>query len=69
MLVTESVPAHAVGTALTVQVSLGFLLTTLTIQAVPPMVAWLGWPWAFVMLAMGPALGIGAIRRLQRLAP
>ncbi len=67
VMVTESVPAHAVGTALTVQVCLGFLLTTLTIQAVPPVVARLGWEWAFVMLAIGPVLGIGAIRRLQRL--
>ena len=31
VLVTESVPPHAVGTALTVQVCLGFLLTTITI--------------------------------------
>ncbi len=68
VLVTESVPAHAVGTALTVQVSLGFLLTTLTIQAVPPVVARLGWEGAFAMLAIGPALGILAIRRL-RLVP
>jgi len=34
-LVTESVPAHTVGTALTVQTSLGFLLTMLPIQLVP----------------------------------
>lgn len=66
VLVTESVPPHAVGTALTVQVCLGFLLTTLTIQLVPPVVEAAGWPWAFVMLAIGPALGIVAIRRLQR---
>ena len=69
VLATESVPAYAVGTALTVQVCLGFLLTTLTIQAVPPVVSWLGWQWAFVMLAIGPAGGIAAIRRLQRLQP
>ena len=66
VLVTESVPAHAVGTALTVQVSLGFLLTTLTIQAVPPIVARVGWEGAFAMLAIGPVFGILAIRRLQR---
>lgn len=64
VLVTESVPPHAVGTALTVQVSLGFLLTTITIQLVPPVVALVGWAWAFPMLAVGPALGIWSIRRL-----
>ncbi len=66
VLVTESVPPHAVGTALTLQVSIGFLLTTLTIQLVPPMVAAVGWAWAFPMLAIGPMLGIWSIRRLQR---
>jgi sugar phosphate permease len=65
VLVTESVPAHAVGTALTIQTSLGFLLTTLTIQLVPPVVAAVGWEWAFPMLAVGPALGIWSIRRLM----
>ena len=66
VLVTESVPAHAVGTALTIQTSLGFLLTTITIQLVPPVVAVIGWRWAFPMLAIGPALGIACIRALRR---
>jgi MFS family permease len=65
VLVTESVPPHAVGTALTVQVCLGFLLTTLTIQLIPPVVARLGWEGAFAVLAMGPVLGIMALRRLR----
>ncbi|MCC7002251.1 MAG: MFS transporter [Gemmatimonadaceae bacterium] len=65
VLVTESVPAHAVGTALTLQVCLGFLLTTLTIQLVPPVVAVFGWRGAFAMLAIGPLLGIASIRRLR----
>jgi MFS family permease len=64
VLVTESVPAHAVGTALTVQTSLGFLLTTITIQAVPPVVRAVGWSLAFPMLALGPMVGIWSIRRL-----
>jgi MFS family permease len=66
VLVTEAVPAHAVGTALTVQTSLGFLLTMVSIQLVPPVAGIVGWRWAFVMLAIGPALGIAAIRRLRR---
>lgn len=66
-LVTESVPAHAVGTALTVQTSLGFLLTMLTIQGVPAVADRIGWQWAFAVLAFGPAAGIAAIRRMVRL--
>ncbi len=66
-LVTELAPAHAVGTALTLQTSLGFLLTMGSIQLVPRLVAGLGWRWAFVVLAAGPAAGIGTMRRLQRL--
>ena len=66
VLVTESVPAHAVGTALTVQTSLGFLLTTFTIQAVPPVVRAVGWALAFPMLALGPMAGIWSIRTLTR---
>ncbi|HVT58205.1 MAG TPA: MFS transporter [Thermoanaerobaculia bacterium] len=68
-LVTEAVPPHAVGTALTVQTSLGFLLTTLSIQLLPPIAARLGWRWAFPILALGPACGIAAIRRLAALRP
>jgi MFS family permease len=63
-LVTEAVPPHAVGTALTVQTSLGFLLTMVSIQLVPPIVQLVGWRWAFPVLALGPAAGIAAIRRL-----
>jgi MFS family permease len=66
-LVTESVPTHAVGTALTLQTSLGFLLTTFSIQLVPPLVELFGWRWAFPVLALGPVLGIVAIRRLLML--
>lgn len=66
VLVTESVPPHAVGTALTVQTSLGFLLTAVTIQLVPPLVERVGWPWAFAALSLGPLLGIWSIRRLVR---
>jgi MFS family permease len=64
VLVTESVPPHAVGTALTVQTSLGFLLTMISIQLMPPMARVVGWQWAFVVLALGPLFGIASVRRL-----
>jgi MFS family permease len=67
-LVTEVAPPHAVGTALTLQTSLGFLLTMVTIQLVPAVVGSLGWPLAFPLLALGPAVGIWSIARLSRKA-
>ncbi len=63
-VVTEVAPSHAVGTALTLQTSLGFLLTILTIQMVPPVVDAFGWRWAFPALAIGPGFGIIAMHRL-----
>jgi MFS family permease len=66
-MVTEVSPGHAVGTALTLQTSLGFLLTMVTIQAVPALVEAAGWRWAFPVLALGPAAGIVAIRRFRSL--
>ena len=65
-LVTEAVPPHAVGTALTTQTCLGFLLTLLSIQLIPPVVARAGWGAAFGMLALGPIAGMLAIRSLAR---
>ena len=65
-LITQVVPPHAVGTALTLQTSIGFLLTTISIQLVPPVVELVGWRYAFPMLAIGPLVGIAAIRQLQR---
>ncbi|MCJ7629748.1 MAG: hypothetical protein MUO50_15340, partial [Longimicrobiales bacterium] len=65
-LVTEVAPQEAVGTALTLQTSAGFLLTMLTIQGVPILTDALGWVWAFPVLALGPVFGIGAIRRLAQ---
>ncbi|MCG6955841.1 MAG: MFS transporter [Gemmatimonadetes bacterium] len=65
-LVTEVAPADGVGTALTLQTSMGFLLTMVTIQAIPHLVDAFGWSWAFPLLALGPAAGIASIRRLHR---
>jgi MFS family permease len=54
-----------VGTMLTVQTSMGFLLTLLTIHLVPPLVEAVGWRYAFAFLAVGPAIGIVAMGRLR----
>lgn len=68
-LVTRSVPSYAVGTALTLQTSLGFLLTMASIQLVPVAAARSGWPTSMALLALGPAAGIMAIRSLRRREP
>jgi MFS family permease len=53
------------GTALTLQTSLGFLLTLVTIRLIPPVERWLGWEWAFAFLAIGPAIGVWAMVALR----
>lgn len=63
-IVTEVAPAESVGTALMLQTSMGFLLTMVTIQAVPVAVELVEWRWAFSFLALGPVVGIMSIRRL-----
>jgi MFS family permease len=65
--VTELAPAQYVGTAITVQTSIGFLLTIVTIRLVPVWAEWWGWERAYMPLAIGPALGILAMWRLRRL--
>jgi MFS family permease len=56
-----------VGTALTLQTALGFLLTVVTIQLVPVVAGAVGWPAAVAMLSVGPLLGSVAMVRLTPL--
>jgi len=65
--VSELADPRYVGTALTVQTSLGFLLTTVTLRIIPPLRDLLGWERAFALLALGPAFGIWSMLRLRRL--
>ena len=65
-MVTEVASQEVRGTALTLQTALGFLLTLVTIRAVPALADALTWRWAFPMLAIGPALGVVAMARLKR---
>ena len=62
---SEVVDPRYVGTALTTQTAIGFLLTVLTINAVPLLVDLAGWRLAVVVLGIGPALGALAMRRLH----
>ena len=65
--VSELGDPRYVGTALTMQTSLGFLLTLFTIRFIPPLVERVGWEWAFAVLVPGPIFGIVSMLRLRRL--
>jgi sugar phosphate permease len=66
-LVTEVAPPHAVGTVLTLQPSLGFLLTALSIWLTVQVSEGWGWGAAFSTLALGQAVGIWHMLVLRRL--
>jgi MFS family permease len=63
--VSELAPPDYVGTALTLQTSLGFLLTCATIYLLPAVAAAIGWRWSMSVLAIGPALGVWAMLALR----
>ena len=65
--VTELGDPQYLGTALTIQTCLGFLLTTVSIELVPYMQRQVGWKYAFAVLAPGPLLGVIAMLRLRSL--
>ena len=64
-LVTEHAEQAYVGTALTLQLAVGFTLTVATIWLLPVFEGWVGWTWAFAFLAPGPALGVVAMLMLR----
>ena len=66
-MVTELADPAYVGTALTLQLAIGFTLTVATLWLVPLLHSRWGWSAAFVMLAPGPAIGIVAMLRLRSL--
>jgi MFS family permease len=64
-LVSEHAPREHVGTALTLQTCVGFLLTMVTIEALPRLAAATGWQVASLLLVPGPLLGAWAMSRLK----
>jgi MFS family permease len=62
--VTELGDPQYIGTALTIQMCIGFLLTTISIELIPKVG---DWRYAFMILAPGPFLGVVAMLRLRAL--
>lgn len=63
--ITELGSREYLGTALTLQTSLGFLLTMFTIRLVPWMATRVGTQWSLAILALGPIAGIFAMLALR----
>jgi MFS family permease len=64
-IVTEVADQAYVGTAVTLQLAAGFVLTVVTIWLVPVLRDSAGWGWAFIVLVPGPVLGVVAMLRLR----
>jgi MFS family permease len=63
---TELSNPRLVGTALTVQLALGFALTVVAIWLLPVLATLLGsWRWVFLALMPGPVIGAWAMMRLR----
>jgi MFS family permease len=66
-MVTELADQRFVGTALSVQLGLGFALTVAAIWLMPRIADYLGsWRWAFLVLVPGPSIGATAMLLLRR---
>jgi MFS family permease len=63
--VTELAEPRYAGSALTLQLALGFALTIASIRLVPVGADAIGWRFALVPLAAGPLLGTAAMLRLR----
>jgi MFS family permease len=68
-LVTEVADQRYVGTAVTLQLALGFTLTVPAIWLIPVLVETVGWRWAFLALTPGPLVGTVAMQMLARQPP
>lgn len=64
-VLSETVDRRFVGTALTAQTAIGFLLTVVTIQLIPVAADAFGWRYAFLLLAPGPVIGAIAMSVLS----
>ena len=59
--VSETVEAQYVGTAVTFQMCVGFMVTIASINLIPVLAGFVGWEWVFAFLAIGPLFGIWAM--------
>ena len=68
-LVADYAPPERAGSLMTLQTSIGFALTAVTVQVTPLAAAAWGWPAVLAVMAIGPAAGVAAMRALMRDRP
>lgn len=64
--VSEVAEGKYVGTALTFQMCIGFLITIFSINLIPIIQKVIGWEWVFIILAIGPILGTIAMFKYKK---
>jgi MFS family permease len=65
-MATELSDPRYVGTALSLQLSIGIALTFVSIHLTGSVAQTIGWRWSFLVLAPGPVLGVAAMLALRR---
>ncbi|ANU12293.1 MFS transporter [Planococcus antarcticus DSM 14505] len=63
--VTEFAELPYVGTALTFQMCIGFLITIFSINLIPVVQSIIGWKWVFALLSIGPVFGIISMMKFR----
>ena len=66
-VITELGDQAYVGTALTLQLAIGYVLTVPTLWLIPIVHGAFGWGAAFALLALGPLVGTIAMQKLARI--
>ena len=65
-MVADLAPSEMAGSLMSLQTALGFGLTIVTVQVTPLAAQWLGWPFVFCVLALGPGVGIVSMLGLTK---
>jgi MFS family permease len=66
-IVSEYSSEEYTGTALTFQMAIGFIITVLSINLLPIVQSHIGWDWVFILLSIGPILGVISMLKLKKL--
>ncbi|MEH7380352.1 MFS transporter [Bacillus sp. JJ1533] len=66
-LITEHADQRYVGSSLTVQLAIGYILTIVVIFLIPFIESIIGWKYTFLILLPGPVLGFLSMYRLHRI--